>query len=85
MVSKKNLVKRKLPLIDTFDHEGPALVNVMRDLTSRVFDHLGITFPMDVDQRLAYKQRILRVAALKKYKVVLVDCKQSAKDLAGDK
>ena len=57
----------------------------MRDLTSGVFDHLGITFPMDVYQRLACKQRILRGSALKKHKVVLVECKQSAKDLAGDK
>ena len=35
-LSKKNFVKRKFPYINTFDHEGPAVVNTMRDLTSRV-------------------------------------------------
>ena len=33
-LSKKNLVKRKFPYIDMFDHEGPAVVSAMRDLTS---------------------------------------------------
>ena len=40
----------------------------MRDLTREVFEHLEITSHMDVDQRVAYTQRILRGAALKKYK-----------------
>ena len=48
-----------------FDHEGPAVASVMRDLTSGVFEHLEITSPMDVDQIIAYKQRLLRGAALK--------------------
>ena len=39
---------------------------------------------MDVDTRLAYKKGILRGAALKKYREVLVTCRQSAKELAGD-
>ena len=38
-----------------------------------------------MDQRVAYTQRILRGAALKKYKAVLLECKQLEKDLAGDK
>ena len=40
---------------------------------------------MEVYQRIYYTHRILRGAALKKYKVALMDCKQSAKDLLGDK
>ena len=32
--SKQNLVKRKFPYIDTFDHEGPTVVSAMWDLTS---------------------------------------------------
>ena len=39
---------------------------------------------MDVDQRVAYMQRILGVAALKNYKAVLVECNQSVKDPIGD-
>ena len=57
----------------------------MRDLTFGVFEQFEITSTMDVDQRVAYTQRILRGAALKKYISVLVECKQLAKDIAGDK
>ena len=56
----------------------------MHDLTSGVFENLEITSPMDVEKRVAYMQRILRGAAIKNYKTVLVECKQSTKDLAGD-
>ena len=48
--SKKNRVTRKFPYIDTFNHAGPAVVNVMRDLTRGVFKHLDITSPMDMDK-----------------------------------
>ena len=48
----------------------------MRKLTSEVFEHLEITSPMDVDQRMAYIQNILIGSALKKYKAVLLECKQ---------
>ena len=84
-VFKQNLVKRKLPYINTFDHEGPAVVSVMRSITVRMFEHLVITYPMDIDQRLAYTHRIHRGAALKEYKTVLEECKQSAKELSVDK
>ena len=55
-VFKQNLVKRKLPYIDIFDHEGPALVSVMHDLTVGLFEHLKITSPMYLDQRVDYMQ-----------------------------
>ena len=38
--SKQNLVKRKFPYIDTFNHEVPVVISAMRDLTVGVFDHL---------------------------------------------
>ena len=75
---------RNFPYIDTFDHEGTAVVNAMYDLTSGLFEHLEITSPMDVDKRVAYTQRILRGTALWKYKDVQLKCKQLAKDLARD-
>ena len=71
MATKQNLVKRKFPYIDTFSHQVPAVVHTMRDLTSGVFEHLWITSPLDVDQRVNYMQRHIRVEALKKYKSVL--------------
>ena len=73
---KQNLVKRQFLYIDTLNHEGLVLINAMRDLTSGVFDHLEIISPTDVDTRLAYTQRILRGSALKKYREILVTCKQ---------
>ena len=41
---------------------------MMHDLTVRVFEHLDITFTMDVDQRVAYTHHIFKGAALKKYR-----------------
>ena len=84
MVSNQNLVKSKFPYINAFDREGPAVFNTMRDLTSGVFEHLDITSPIDVYQRVAYRQIILRGAALKNYKAVWVECKQSSKYISGD-
>ena len=83
-VYKQNLVKSNFPYIDTFDHEVTAVVSAMRNLTAAVFDRLDITSHMDKDQRVAYTQRILRGAALKKYRAVLEECKQSEGGLAGD-
>ena len=56
----KTLAKRKFPYIDMFDHEGPTLV----------------TSPMELDQRVAYTQRILRGELLQKYKEILLECKK---------
>ena len=39
-VSKQNLVKRKFPYINTFYHEVTSVVNVIRDLTIIVCEHL---------------------------------------------
>ena len=71
--------------MNTFNHEGPAVVSTMHGLTSGVFEILNIISPMDVDQRLAYNKHIMIGAALKKYKAVLLECKQSVNNLLGDK
>ena len=84
MASKQKLVKRQFPYIDTPDHEGLIVINAMRNLTVIVFDHLETILPTDVDKRLAYMQSILRVSAIKKYRAVIVTCKQSTKEIAGD-
>ena len=83
--SKQNLVKMKFPYIDTFDHERSIVVSAMRNLTVGVFEHLEITSSIDEDQRVAFMQRILRLSALRKYRAVLVECKQLVKEIAGDK
>ena len=83
-MSKQNLVKRNFPYIDTFNHKGPVVISVMRNITVGVFEHLKITSPMNVDKRLSYTQIILRGAALKKYQEVLVTYGQSAREFAVD-
>ena len=50
--------------INTFDHEGTVVINVMRDLTAGVFEHLEIILPTDVDKRPACTQRIRIGSAL---------------------
>ena len=55
-----------------FDCKGPAVFIAMGNLTSGVFDPIEITSPMDVDQRFAYTQHILRGVVHKKYKVVML-------------
>ena len=67
-----------------FDHEGPAVVSAMRNLTVGVSDHLEITSPMEVDQMVAYTHIILKGAEVKKYRQVMVGYMRSAKELAGD-
>ena len=42
------------------------VINDIFDLTVGVFEHLEIILPTDVDKRLAYTQRVLRVSAIKK-------------------
>ena len=61
------------------------MFSAMRDLSSRVFEHLDITSPMEVYKSIAYTQRIMIGAALKKYKAVLRAYKESVKDIAGEK
>ena len=63
---KKNLIKRQFTYIDTFDHEGPVVINAMHNLTVGVFENLDIILPVDAEKRIAYTQHILRGAALKK-------------------
>ena len=38
--SKQKIVKRDFHYIDTFNHEGPTVIIVMRNLTVGVFEHL---------------------------------------------
>ena len=61
------------------------VINAMCDLNVGVFKHLEIILPTYVGKGIAYTQRILRRSKLKKYQEVLMTCKQSAKELVGDK
>ena len=38
--TKKNIVKRKFPYIDTFENQGPSVVRAMKNIAVRVFEHL---------------------------------------------
>ena len=62
---KQNLVKRQFPYINTFNHEGPVVINVMQNLTAGLFERPEIILPTEVEKILACMQRILRGSALK--------------------
>ena len=51
--------------INMFGYEEHAVVRTMCDLTSVVFENIDITYPMELEQRIAYMQRTQRVAELK--------------------
>ena len=82
--STQNLIKREFPWIDMFDHEGPTVINVMRDLIVIVFEHLVIMSKKDLDLRIKYTERILRNSTLKKFRQVLLTCKDAARGLVGN-
>ena len=60
------------------------MVRTMRNLNSGVFEHLETTSPMDVNQGINFKRRLLRGAAIKIYMAVLKEYKELAKELLGD-
>ena len=84
MASKQNLIKRNVPFIDRFDHQGPAVIHKKHDLTVGVLKNLDITSDMEIDKRINYTHIILRGTALKKYKQVLAGYKESEMGLSGD-
>ena len=54
MASNQNLVKRVFPWIGIFGHEGPAVIKAMCDLMVSVFEHIDITYKMDLDPNNTY-------------------------------
>ena len=46
------------------------MICAMKNLTVGLFEHLEITYNMDVDKMIKYSQLILRGTALKRYKQV---------------
>ena len=47
---KQNLFKRQFSYIDMFDHEGPVVINAIRNLTVGMFEHLEIISPTEVEK-----------------------------------
>ena len=83
MVTNQNIIKRKFPYIDTFDHELTDVISTMRDPTVGMFGHIEIISDMDVYKRIIYTDCILRGSVLKKYRQVLVEFKELEKCLTG--
>ena len=67
----KNLVKGNFTWIDTFDHEVPSRINMMRDLTVGVFEHLDIKYKIYLYLRIKYTDCILRGSPPKYFLQVL--------------
>ena len=48
---KQNLINMQSPFINTFYHKGSVVIIAMCNLTVNVFEHLDITYPMDVNKK----------------------------------
>ena len=49
-----------------FDHEGPSVISMVRDIIVGVHEHIETTSVMDIYLRIYYTERILREPLLKK-------------------
>ena len=67
-----------------FNHKVPAVINAMHDIIVGVFEHLKITSSLDLDIRIKYTERILRNSDMKKYRQVLLACKEMDRGTYGD-
>ena len=61
------------------------MVRAIHNLTSGLFEHLEIASPVYADKMVNSKKRLLRGAAFKTYKLFLTECKESSKEISGDK
>ena len=59
------------------------MIRAMRDLGFGVFKNLEITSVMDIYKRIKYTERIIRGSELKKYRHIMVKCKESEKGIVG--
>ena len=55
----------------------------MRNLMVGLFRHLETTSKIYVDKRIRYTDQILGVGALKKYRKVILECKESVEGISG--
>ena len=60
------------------------MIREMNNIPVGVFGHPEITYVMYIYLRIKYTERILRGTELKKFRHVLVECKESDKGLSGN-
>ena len=73
----------RFPSINMFDHEGPTVAILMKNITAGVFEHLNITLKFDTDKSIKYIEHILTGTAPKKYCVSLLACKDTEEYFTG--
>ena len=59
------------------------MISKMLYLSVGVFEYIEITPVMDIDLRIKYTESILQGPAIKNFRQVLVECKDSEKGLYG--
>ena len=69
-----------LPIINYFDHKGTVGVSVLRDTSVGIFEHLGIKYWDIISKRWMYFEKFLRALALKKFRNVVLSCRDISKD-----
>ena len=72
-------------MITTFVCQGYSLVTVMHGLNMVIFYKVDIIFWKDIDSRIRYTERILKVSALNNFESVLFSCKETVAEEDGAK
>ena len=53
-----------LPVVTYFEHQVPKVVRVLRKITVRVFEHLGITTWKCIDHRWMFIEQVLLIPTI---------------------
>ena len=71
-------------MIKYFDHQGPKIVRVLREIAVRVFEHFGITTWKGIYQMWMFVKKLLNGKVLIKFSNVVLSCKEIARGESGD-
>ena len=71
-------------MINRFDHEGLAVINVMRDMMVVVFESRDIKSKLYIYLKMKYTESILHIAAMIKNQYVLLDYKEMSRCYDGN-
>ena len=77
--TKQNTKKWTFPVIKYFDHQGPKVIRVLREITVIVFEHLEITTWKGIDQRWMFIDQVLKGTDLTKFRNSMLTFKEIAR------
>ena len=70
--TKQNINMLTFPVIKYFDHQGPKIVHVLRDMMVSLFEHLGFTNWKGIDRRWMFVEKFLKGPYLIKFRNIVL-------------